>query len=83
MEGVARELMSQCLDADEATALVTSVLVSFGVESFQVSTDGPAAYPSDQKTDVAAHLSEGCAVYSGSGGSPDGTLIFYVTEGAG
>lgn len=83
MEGVARELMSQCLDADEATALVTSVLASLGVESYEVSTDGSAAYPSDQKADVAQHLSEGCAVYSGSGGSADGTLTFYVTEGAG
>lgn len=83
MEGVASELMSQCLDAEEATSLLSSVLASLGVESFEVSTDGPAAYPSDQKADVAQHLSEGCAVYSGSGGTPDGNLIFYVTEGTG
>jgi hypothetical protein len=83
MEGVASELMAECLDANEATSLVSSVLVSLGVESFQVSVDGPAAYPSDQKADIAEHLSEGCAVYSGSGGSPDGNPIFYVTEGTG
>ena len=83
MDGAASQLMSQCLDAAEATSLITSILTSLGVESFQVSTDGPAAYPSDQKAEVAEHLSQGCAVYSGSGGSADGNLIFYITEGTG
>lgn len=83
MEGVASELMSQCLDADEATSLISSVLESLGVESFEVSTNGPAAYPSDQRAEVFEHLGEGCAVYSGSGGSSDGHLIFYVSQGDG
>lgn len=75
--------MSQCLSIDEATSLASSVLTSPGVEAFQVRTDGPLAYPSDQKEAVLDHVSQGCVVYSGSGNSSEGTSVVYLSDGTG
>lgn len=81
LSAVGEELMARCLSADDAEALVASTLRSSGVDSFQVSRDGPLAYPTDQKDAVLEHVENGCVVYSGNGSDADGNLTVYISGG--
>lgn len=79
MDGVQRELMTRCLSIDEASAFVSSVALSAGVGDFSVVSDGPIAYPSDEKDAALAHLTAGCTIYSGSGSDANGAQVFYIS----
>ena len=79
MQGVAATLMSECLNKDEATALVTSVLSGVGETDFTISTDGPLAYPSGQGDAVRSHIASGCFVYSAMGWDADGRPVYYIS----
>lgn len=81
LSAVGDELMARCLNADDAEALVASTLRSIGVDTFEVSRDGPLAYPSDQKDAVLEHVENGCVVYSGNGSDADGNLTVYISGG--
>ena len=82
LSAVGDELMARCLNLDDAEALVTSTLLSSGVESFEISGNGPLAYPTDQKDAVLEHVEDGCVVYSGTGSNADGTLTVYISGGS-
>lgn len=67
LDGVADELMRDCVSRSEAIALVSSVLASLGVSDFSVRADpwGPQAAPLDQIEAYQSHVAAGCFVYAG------------------
>jgi len=78
---VRSELFEQCLDRDEAVALVSSVVISHGVTDFDIVTNplgmGPAI-PLDQADAYIAHFKEGCFMWGGMGWNEAGKPQFYV-----
>lgn len=72
MQGMSEQLMSQCLNKDQAVELTSSVLNSLGVSDFSIITDGPLAIPDGQEAAIRSHIASGCFVYSMSGWSADG-----------
>lgn len=77
MKAVADELLSNCMDAERATAFVLSAIQPLGYDA-SIHTDGPVAYPADRAADAKRQLAQGCYLYSGGGTEPDGTPIIYL-----
>lgn len=78
MDEVGAELMRRCLNEVDAKAFVEQALNSVGVSRFEIQTDGPLAYPTDQEKDVLKHLDAGCFVYSGAGHTRDGIPVYFI-----
>lgn len=78
MDRVQATLMEQCLDRDEAAALIASELGALGVTDWSIRTDGPQAVPIGQEQAVLDHVAAGCYVYSSSQSAPDGTRVYYI-----
>jgi hypothetical protein len=79
MHGVQADLMSRCLDKDQAIQFISSVLSGANVKGFAVLTDGPFSFPLDQQREVEEHVAEGCYVYSGSGHDADGNPVYFLS----
>jgi hypothetical protein len=79
MHGVQADLMSRCLNKDQAIQYLSSVLTGAGVAQFDVQTDGPFSFPLGQEGEVKQHVADGCYVYSGSGHDADGTATYFLS----
>jgi hypothetical protein len=79
LQGVAQQLMSQCLGRQEATQLLDSVLTGLGEEHSEIRSDGPLLAPIAEKDTVLRHVASGCYVYSSMGWSPDGLPMYFIS----
>jgi len=79
MHAIGAQLMSECLNEDEARALVDSTMDSLGVDAWSIRTDGPLAVPIGQEETVQAHMFAGCTVSSGMGWDTAGSLVIYLS----
>ena len=77
--GLQTDLMSRCLDKDQAIQYVSSVLGAAGVTRFSVLTDGPFSFPLGQEKEVEQHVADGCYVYSGSGHDAEGSPTYFLS----
>lgn len=80
LDDVAARLMSGCLDRQQATQLLLSTVRGAGVEHAQIRTDGPLAWPDNQRDAVRRHLASGCTVFSGSGHDEAGHPVYYLSD---
>ena len=78
MGEVGRQLLADCLDEDQARALIGSVLAGVSSADWVVRSDGPLAYPIGQGEEVKSHINAGCFVYSGSGRDEDGRPVYFI-----
>jgi hypothetical protein len=79
LDTVAADLMTRCLSAKEAAALVRSTLVGLGYTDANVQI-GPAwAFPADDGGAFVEHMAAGCAVYSGGQSDNVGRFTFFVS----
>ncbi len=71
--------LDECLDAYDATRILTFALVDIGQTGFDVRMDPTRLdEPSDRQAEIQAHADAGCVFYAGSGLSADGTPIYYL-----
>lgn len=73
------ELRERCLSRTEAVDFLRTVLAEQGVRDVLIRTDGPLTHPVGEGDAVRAHVAAGCFVYSVSGRSADGQLVYYLT----
>ncbi len=73
------DLYVRCLDQATAIETVTSVLHEVGETDFEIRTDGPVTAPIDRLEEVLAHVKSGCWIYAGTGWTPDGIRLYYVS----
>lgn len=78
LDDIRAQLMSECLGADDAIALVSSTLEAHGVATPDVQTGGPVGGPLDELDLIQQHVADGCFIYSTVGYTSDGHRIFYV-----
>lgn len=83
LDRVAADLLEGCYGRAEGAARLSAVLVEAGASGFFVRTDGPIGGPDDQMEEIMAHVDAGCVIYGGSGGTEDGTPVFYIGGGTG
>jgi hypothetical protein len=79
LETLRQELMSRCLDEESASALVSNVVRSLGIQNFQVMSNGPFQYPNDEEDAVVSHVKAGCFVYSGTGHDANSNSLFFIS----
>jgi hypothetical protein len=79
MQKVTNDLIDRCLGKQDAIDDVTSVLSGLGETGFEVRTDGPLTAPVDRVTEVKRHIDAGCWVYSGTGWTPEGRRLYFVS----
>lgn len=73
------DLYTRCLDREAAVAVVTSALHGVGEEEFEIRTNGPVTAPIDRREEIFAHVAAGCWIYAGTGWTPEGTRLYYVS----
>jgi hypothetical protein len=79
LDAIAADLMTRCLTAKEASALVRSTLVSLGLTDANVQVHAAWAVPADDGGAFVKHMAAGCAVYSGAQFDNAGRYTFFVS----
>lgn len=79
MERETTYLIDHCLSKHAAVLHIEGALMAVGEQDFEVRTDGPMTAPIDRIEDVRSHVQAGCWVYSGTGWTPDGVRLFFVS----
>lgn len=80
LDGVSATLLDQCLDGDEAVALVRSTLAGLGVQDPKVEVTGVRQVPVGSTGDAyIAHVNVGCFVYGGAQFDDVGRYTWYVS----
>jgi hypothetical protein len=74
VNAVADEMLLRCFNREDATLLVSSVLISLGLTDFEVRADpwGPHIAPVGQEVAYQRHVDAGCFVYAGLHHDADG-----------
>lgn len=78
-DSLTEDLYTRCLDREAAVAVVTSALRGVGEEEFEIRTNGPVTAPIDRREEIFAHVAAGCWIYAGTGWTPEGTRLYYVS----
>ena len=79
MEALRADLMTRCLNHEDAAALVSSTLTRLGARGWTIATDTREEVSLDQEQAFEKHLAAGCWVYTRSESHPDGGRTFYIT----
>jgi hypothetical protein len=79
LDGVSADLLTRCLTAKEAVALVRSTLVGLGRTDANVQIRPAWAFPADDGGAFVKHMAEGCAVYSGAQFDNAGRYTWFVS----
>lgn len=75
---VAEELLERCATKDDAVAMVASTLSGFGETGWEIRGSDLVGGPLDRLDEIKRHAEAGCAVYSGTGMTPEGTRQYYI-----
>jgi hypothetical protein len=79
LDGVSADLLTRCLTAKEASALVRSTLVGLGRTDANVQIRPAWAFPAGDGGAFVKHMAEGCAVYSGAQFDNAGRYTWFVS----
>lgn len=71
-------LMADCLNREQAEALINETLTGIGESGYEIRSDGPLAAPLSARDEVLRHVDRGCWVYSASGVDSDGMRIHFI-----
>lgn len=78
LEGLRSDLLDQCVGADEAARLLTTVLEAANEDDFIVDRTGLVGGPVSDLRRIEEHVASGCFIYSGTGLDPSGRRIYYL-----
>jgi hypothetical protein len=79
LDAVAADLMTRCLTAKEASALVRSTLVGLGRTDASVQVRAAWGFPAEDGGAFVKHMADGCAVYSGAQFDNAGRYTWFVS----
>lgn len=78
LEGVADELLRNCLTEEQASEVISSTLRELGETGWELRSDGPLGGPIDRIDEVRRHVDAGCFICSGTGLTPEGHRLYFV-----
>jgi hypothetical protein len=78
LEVLREDLLGGCFSKEQATQRLESVLEQSGETDFEIRTDGPVAAAPERFNEVMRHVEAGCFVYSTTGGTGDGTALYFL-----
>jgi hypothetical protein len=79
LDAVSADLMTRCVSAKEAAALVRSTLVGLGYTDANVQIAPAWVFPADDGGAFVKHMANGCAVYSGARSDNVGRYTWFVS----
>lgn len=79
MVSLTEDLYARCLDREAAIEVVTRTLHGVGENDFEIRTNGPVSAPIDRRDEVFAHVAAGCWIFAGTGWTPEGMRLYYVS----
>lgn len=79
------DALRECLERDEITARVSTILAQYGQADYEIRDGGPITFPAEGarsidelREDVLAHFEDGCVMFSGNTWAENGTAIYYL-----
>jgi hypothetical protein len=79
LEAAESRLLSDCLNGDEAEALIRSVVSQNSSDGWEIRRGSGVAGPGDRIEEIKRHVDRGCWIYRGTGWTEEGARLYWIS----